>query len=153
MTNINVRYEFNPPLGQLTDELRRGLERGLLRAALHVEGAAKDNVTPFTRTGRLRSSITHALDAGKLTATIGTKVSYAPHVEFGTRPHTITPKRGKVLAFPSGRTGTGRGSGSTVFAKSVKHPGFKGHRYMQRALESSRNEVIALLQQSIQDAL
>lgn len=51
----------------------------------------------------------------------------------GTRPHTIRPKRAKILAFPSGHTAKtqprrlrsyrGGSSGPTVFAPEVHHPG------------------------------
>jgi hypothetical protein len=38
---------------------------------------------------------------------------YAPHVEFGTKPHTITAKNAKALYWP----------GAAHPVKSVKHPG------------------------------
>ncbi len=57
----------------------------LLRKAVTVEGTAK-RLCPVD-TGRLRASITHALnrDAKGLVAYIGTNVAYAIFVELGTR--------------------------------------------------------------------
>lgn len=56
----------------------------LLRRAIRVESAAK-RACPVD-TGRLRSSITHALerDGRGLVAMVGTNVSYALPVELGT---------------------------------------------------------------------
>lgn len=52
----------------------------------------------------------------------------APHalfVHWGTKPHVIKPKDKKSLRWPSGN--------GFVFAKFVKHPGYKGDPYMDRA--------------------
>lgn len=57
-------------------------------AALEEIGLAAERFakreTPVD-TGRLRNSITHALDAGTGSVYIGTNVEYAPYVEFGVR--------------------------------------------------------------------
>lgn len=50
--------------------------------ALMVESTAK-KLAPVD-TGRLRSSIRHKIDDDGLGATVGTDVTYAPHVEYGT---------------------------------------------------------------------
>ena len=57
----------------------------LARRTVVVERAAK-RLAPVD-TGRLRSSITHELgrDGRGLVARIGTNVSYAVHLEYGTR--------------------------------------------------------------------
>jgi HK97 gp10 family phage protein len=56
----------------------------LLRRVIQVEATAK-RLCPVD-TGRLRSSITHELgvDSRGLVGTVGTNVTYAPYVEFGT---------------------------------------------------------------------
>lgn len=77
--------------------------------------------------------------------------TYAAHVEFGTRPHEIRPRKARALRFPGSgvpttlggrvRTGAARalGNGAFVFAKVVRHPGTKAQPYMvpgaRRALE------------------
>lgn len=64
--------------------------QNLLRRAIRVEAQAKHNASgrpgPRVRTGRLRSSITHRLVRGPLglEAQVGTRVHYAPYLEFGT---------------------------------------------------------------------
>jgi HK97 gp10 family phage protein len=64
----------------------------LLRRAIRVEAAAKNFATgnaggPHVRTGRLRSSISHAIgkDEAGLYADIGSNVEYAGFLELGTR--------------------------------------------------------------------
>ena len=55
-------------------------DRALEAIGLKAEGYAKKN-TPVD-TGRLRNSITHAVDGG--TAVIGTNVEYGKYIELGT---------------------------------------------------------------------
>lgn len=64
--------------------------------------------------------------------------------EFPTRPHTIVPRKpGGVLVFVAG--------GKTVFARRVRHPGTRGSRALQSAVDASRR-VLAPRLQSILDA-
>jgi len=59
----------------------------------------------------------------------------AVYLEFGTRPHTITPKAAKALRFaasPGGArlSGSPRVGASVVFARVVHHPGTKPYPFM-----------------------
>ena len=60
------------------------------KAAYVIEGQAKINATgrpgPKVQTGRLKSSITTAIDS-PMQARVGPNVSYAPFVEFGHSQH------------------------------------------------------------------
>lgn len=75
-----------------------------------------------------------------------TTLPYAPYVEYGTNPHTISAVRKKALMYtPTGakmivRKGKARAQFQTFmgyrttdmsFAKSVKHPGTKPHPFMR----------------------
>lgn len=82
------------------------------------------------RTGRLRQSITTRIETGKVT--VGPTASYAPYVEYGTKPHIIRPVHAKALAFEVG--------GSLVFAKLVHHPGFAGRFFARGAYEQFLSE-------------
>lgn len=68
-----------------------GVARDLLQRAVRVESAAKVNASgppgPGVVTGRLRSSITHAIarDTDGLYADIGSNVEYSIYLELGTR--------------------------------------------------------------------
>lgn len=56
----------------------------------------------------------------------------APQANFtndGTRPHTIRPRRGKVLRFQSG--------GRTIFARVVHHPGNRGTHWFDKVVNAA----------------
>ena len=58
---------------------------------------------------------------------------YAAPVEFGSKPHIIRPKNGRVLAWGGNRRLSGRlrsGSKPDHFAAFVHHPGSKAHPYL-----------------------
>lgn len=79
--------------------------------------------------GWLRSSINaRVINVGTNTwvAIIGTPVSYAHFVEYGTKPHVIRAVRAHVLA----NTRTGQ-----VFGKEVHHPGTKAQPFLRPALD------------------
>lgn len=77
-------------LRELLEGSYGGVAHDLERRAVAVESAAKVNASgrpgPRVQTGRLRSSITHALghDGQGLYADIGSSVEYARFVELGT---------------------------------------------------------------------
>lgn len=73
---------------------------------------------------------------------IGSNSPIAKFVNNGTGPHTIRPLgSGKALRFVIG--------GKVVFAKSVRHPGTKPNRFMQRALDNKRLFIKSLLSQFV----
>lgn len=76
-----------------TDEVVEALGTAMARAleaiGIQAEGYAKD-LCPVD-TGRLRNSITHAVEADEKAAYIGTNVEYAPYVELGTSKHKEQP--------------------------------------------------------------
>ncbi len=94
-------------LQQIVEKLQRGsrgpsaYSRGLERAAIRVEGRAKELVYAgrpkhlIGDRGHLRQSITHRL-TGPTTVVVGSNLVYAPVHEFGA---TIRPVRAKRLAW------------------------------------------------------
>lgn len=90
------------------------------------------------QTGDLRRSITRRVE-GPHKGVIFTDVKYAPYVEFGTKPHVITPKNKKFLVFKSG--------GRTVFAKKVNHPGTRAYNYMRDAFEENKPKIAKIYDQ------
>lgn len=85
------------------------------------------------RTGRLRRSI-------KLKSATTRRATVAAHftasfIEAGTVPHSIAPKRGRMLRFEA--------NGQTVFARRVAHPGSRKQPfYRQAAREGLRKAPI-----------
>ncbi|HFI0700341.1 TPA: HK97-gp10 family putative phage morphogenesis protein [Streptococcus suis] len=63
-------------------ELERAMIRGLIKAAMLVEGQAVLLVP--TKTGALKKSIGYKVNESELVAYIGTNCEYAIYVEFGT---------------------------------------------------------------------
>lgn len=66
----------------------------------------------------------------------------AAFLEYGTRPHTITPKAAKALRFaasPGGArlSGAPRVGAAVVFAKVVHHPGTKPYPFMIPGAEAA----------------
>ena len=76
-----------------SDEVLAALEsatnKGLLLIGLQAEGYAAMKAP--VDTGRLRASITHALDEDEQAVYIGTNVEYAPYVEMGTSKTKAKP--------------------------------------------------------------
>ncbi|HEX3721247.1 MAG TPA: hypothetical protein VHV31_00555 [Nitrolancea sp.] len=66
--------------------------------------------------------------------------SYAPLVEFGTRPHRIEPKDKQALYWP----------GADHPVRFVNHPGTRPNPYMERIMAASQDDINATFGQAIQ---
>ena len=71
---------------QIANAIKQGVAAALEEVGLAAEGFAKKKLTEnhSVDTGRLRNSVTHAIDMGEEAVYIGTNVEYAPYVELGT---------------------------------------------------------------------
>lgn len=121
---INTRqYEtaLRRALGRQSDEVRRAI----VQTGVDVQNKARE-LCPVD-TGRLRSSIVHRTEGGGRTTgvVVGTNVSYAADVEYGTAPHVILPKNKKALYWP----------GAAHPVSRVNHPGTRAQPFMRPALE------------------
>jgi len=93
------------------------------------------------KTGNLGRSI-HLGHVSRNSAETEASANYAAAVEYGTKAHKITAKKGKALRFANSgagvtlggrvRTGSVRkmGKGAYVFRRSVMHPGTKAQPFM-----------------------
>jgi hypothetical protein len=99
----------------------------VLGKAIQVHNEAK-KLCPVD-TGRLRSSISFALGRDKrgIYGKVGSNVSYAKAIEFGSDPYTIRAKNAKSLHFEI--------DGKDVFVKSVRHPGVEAQPFLRPALK------------------
>lgn len=77
----NVIFEDNS--AEVLVAMKNALVRGFEAIGMKAETYTKDN-TPV-RTGRLRNSMTHAVDEDEPAAYIGTNVNYGIFVENGTQ--------------------------------------------------------------------
>lgn len=82
-------------------------------------------------------------------------------VHDGTRPHTIAPKRGKVLAIRLGYTpktvpgqinsGAGGSAGPVIFRRGpVRHPGFKGRNFSKIILSKWKTPFYTAMQRALE---
>jgi len=134
---------FADKLRAVAEELDDAVDAGVRKTALQVERSAKQE-TPVD-TGTLRSSIqTARVDVGE--HIVGTNVEYAPDVEFGTRPHVITPDEADALAFK----GTG---GEMVFTRRVEHPGTPAQPFLRPAVRDHQSDLVENINDAIADLL
>lgn len=104
------------PVGPVQSDLHR---RGLIWLA-----AARMRC-PVGKTGKLRNGL--SVDVGADGITGRSDQPYAEWVVKGTKPHTIVPRRAKVLAFE----GSG---GEMIFTRRAQHPGTAPNNFAHDAL-------------------
>lgn len=113
------------PSGPVYQHMTRVLTRVDARAKQLLSGPMV-----AVRTGNLRSSQAPpriVVSGSSIKGVIENTASYAIFVHEGTRPHTIEPRRVKVL---TGWTF----NGAPVFAKKVNHPGTKARPWLRVSL-------------------
>jgi HK97 gp10 family phage protein len=106
--------------------------------ALKIQANAKQR-TPV-KSGTLKRSIGVDIAPDEMSAEIGTNEEYAPHVEFGTSPHTITVNQANVLS-----------DGKQIYGKEVKHPGTKAQPFLFPAYEQEIPEYKSKLAEALRD--
>lgn len=119
---------------QAFDRIQRAGEEARRRALRDTAQAVFDRMrqgaaahTKRGSTGALYRSLRMRAD-GPDAYVIGHDPRVAPHAKFvmyGARPHLIRPNRKKALRWVAGNR--------FVFARVVKHPGYKGDPYIVRA--------------------
>lgn len=89
-------FNFTDNSGKVLDELKEKKDKILEEWGLLAEGYAKSNLTAFPRvdTGRLRSSVSHAVEGDD--AYVGSNLSYAAYVEYGTGPYAEGDSPGRT---------------------------------------------------------
>lgn len=120
-------------------KIQRNILRGAARAgAQELREAAQDNLrrNGSVKTGKLLMGLEvgSRADGDVVTGYVRTTGEHAfvgPILEYGAKPHVITPKNGGLLFF------------SGVFAKSVRHPGVRPIPFMRPALDTSGSVVLS----------
>ena len=72
--------------------------------------------------------INEIVDPNKIEGAVYSTSGYGGYLEVGTRPHTITVKKAKVLS-----------DGENFFGKTVYHPGMNARPYFKPALDKNFN--------------
>lgn len=89
-------FEITDNSGKFLQELEQKKEKILEEWGLLAEGYAKANLTSFPRvdTGALRNSVSHTAQGDD--EYIGSNISYAPYVEYGTGPYAEGDRPGRT---------------------------------------------------------
>ena len=135
--------------GKVQKAIEKAVVTALYEAAIIVHGDAvlKAPVGQYPQGsgvvgGNLRSSIAFDVDEKDSIAYVGTNVEYAPHVEYGTRPHIIRAKNAKALS-----------NGSIIFGKKVNHPGTKPQPFLRPALDENEDKIQKKIKATIKAAI
>ena len=112
------------------------LDKAGPRIALRVENELKleapvNKNTEAKNRGDLRRSINVTYDNGELKIFASDIIFF---VLFGTKPHEITPKNKKALAFKAG--------GKNIVVKKVMHPGTRPNPFVQDVLFRQLKQII-----------
>ncbi len=130
--------------GQLRS-LPEAIEASVIRQMAQIAyDSAERGADAHTKTGAMRQSLfARAIPKGR---EVGHDLQRAPHalfVQFGTRPHVITPSKKKALRWPAG--------GAFAFAKRVNHPGYRGDAYLARAADDAVRQFAAIVDRALKE--
>ncbi len=103
------------------------------------KGQLEKNI--YKKVGHLEAEV-GVDDANMMVSWKGKRINYVAFVLFGTRPHIIEPKRKKALRFSP------KNLDEFVFAKRVRHPGYRGDDFLHTALQKTMEN----LEKIIKDA-
>lgn len=137
-------------LDALLQSLPAKMETNVMRSALRAGAAVylaqvKQNIP--VKQGFLRASAritTKKNRDGSVSASVkvGNRLAFYAHmVEFGTRPHTIAPRTGRLQI-----------NGQFV-AGTVEHPGTSPHPFMRPAADAKFTAAVAAVQKKVRDRL
>lgn len=98
----------------------------------------KINALGLVDTGSFKNSIRHD-EYDETHVLIYSDKNYAPHLEYGTRPHVIRPKTKKALFW----------EGAEHPVKVVHHPGTKEYAPFRKGLLGSQSEVVEYVKNKI----
>lgn len=135
--------------------MKRGMSPVIPRAVFlttaYLEKRAKSNIdkviyqrsVSWRRTGKAKQSIVGqkiSEDTGK----VFVGVDYGKHIEYGTKPHVITPKKANgILAW--------KVSGQWRYAKKVNHPGTKPYPFWKPAIKKTKKEAPLILKKVVKE--
>lgn len=151
MTTIQGFDEFSGTLEQfagdledIADEIDEAIDRGTAETALSIEKTAK--VKAPVRDGELRADI-KALKMAMAIYSIGTTKKYGPSMEYGSKPHSITPNGPYPLRFFWEK------KGRWVSTYQVDHPGTEAQPFIRPALNKHRSSLVENINQEIQEVI
>lgn len=118
---------------------RMGIRRIVMETTTRVESSAISRVAADK--GNLKKNMGKETYNGGMAGEVYNTSEYGPHVEFGTRPHEIRPKKGKFLSWLK--------DGKRIFAKKVRHPGTKAQPFLFPSWEEHRPGFLSRIKQEL----
>lgn len=125
-------------LAGYSEDKVQGVKQVIVETAAQIESNAI-TLAPVDQ-GNLKNSMFVAIRNSGFTADISNSASYAPFVEWGSRPHQIKAKNAKVLT-----------DGTNFFGKVVNHPGTKAQPFLFPAFQQEEGEYKRRLMQELRD--
>lgn len=122
--------EFRSYLDKFPVKVKREVARENQTSAKMIENHYRQNISQNFVSGDLKNSISSNSIGGNYLkgAEVGSDVLQSIFIEFGTKPHTIKPKKpGGLLIFYWDKIG------GMAYAKKVRHPGTKANNSLYRA--------------------
>ena len=130
---IEIRIDGADTAAQVLHGTLAAVDPALRATGDELFGRIWEAADKHTKTGAMARSLKNSYRDREYR--IWHDLQHAPHATFvhwGSKPHKISAKNRKALRFPVG--------GKFVFAKWVKHPGYKGDPYF--VSEATPDEVL-----------
>ena len=134
LAQVRVRF------AALVPETQQQVLKGLAQV---VFDTAQRQADTHTQTGAMARSL-RLRPEGDSAWIVDHDLQAAPHalfVHWGNRPHVIKPKDRKMLRFVAGQGG----GTHFVFARFVKHPGYKGDPWLVQAADAAVKQFDAIV--------
>lgn len=113
------------------------VNRAMAQMDAEVRGHVRDQATFRHRTGAAKAGVRTRIVRLKsgVRMRITNVAPHAKYLEFGTKPHIITARRGSSLSFYWARMG------KRMSVKRVRHPGTKPYRFMLAAAKHAHQSL------------
>jgi hypothetical protein len=134
--------EFADDLDEIADKAAEVIDDGVQTTALQIEASAKRRAR--VKTGDLRADI-KAIRLALGLYSVGSTKEYAPPIEYGSRPHVITPNGPYPLRF--------KVDGQWVATYKVNHPGHDAYPFLRPSLNEHRDDLIDNIQEEIESLI
>ncbi len=129
---VGVLTQFAGDLEDIADEIDEAIDKGTKETVLDIEESAKRKAP--VKDGELRADIQSHRLAPALYS-VGSTKEYAPPIEYGSRPHPITPNGDYPLRFYWEK------KGKWVATYHVDHPGHEAQPFLRPSLNQHRSNL------------
>lgn len=146
MSGINISITGLESTLQALHQTPEKAQLAVKKLAQRIYDLTERGADKHTKTGALFRSvyIRSTGDGGWVIGHDSQIAPYASFVHWGTRPHVIKPKTKKALRWV--------GKGGFIFAKGVKHPGYKGDPWLIRAKDQGLKEFQKIIDDTMKGA-